>query len=169
MSRPTPLQSLRAFETVDDPRRVHPTTLHSLMDIIAVTILGTLCGAENWVEIELWAKSKESWLKTVLSLEHGIPSHDTISRVFSMLDPDQMVEAFTRWTSALAGHIEGVVALDGKTVRRSMNTVDGRGPIHIVSAFAASSRLVLSQVKVAESRTTSRPCIAKLRNCSTGR
>ena len=126
MSQPTPLQSLRAFETVDDPRRVHPTTLHQLMDIIAVTILGTLCGAENWVEIEVWAKSKESWLKTVLSLEHGIPSHDTISRVFSMLDPDQMVEALTRWTSALAGHVEGVVALDGKTVRRSMDTADGR-------------------------------------------
>jgi len=150
MDKPPPLQSLRAFEAVEDPRRVHPTTLHQLMDIIAVTILGTLCGAENWVEIELWAKSKEPWLKTVLPLPHGIPSHDTISRVFSMLDPEQMVESFTRWTSMLAGHIEGVVALDGKTVRRSMDTADGRGPIHIVSAFAASSRLVLSQVKVAE-------------------
>jgi len=120
------------------------------MDIIAVTILGTLCGAANWVEIELWAKSKEQWLKTVLPLPHGIPSHDTISRVFSLLDPEQMVEAFTHWTASLAGHIEGVVALDGKTVRRSMDTADGRGPIHIVGAFAANSRLVLSQVKVSE-------------------
>ena len=150
MSQHAPLQSLQAFESVDDPRRIHPTTLHRLMDIIAVTILGTLCGATNWVEIELWAKSKEPWLKTVLPLEHGIPSHDTISRVFSLLDPEQMVESFTRWTASLAGHINGVVALDGKTVRRSMDTADGRGPIHIVSAFAASSRLVLSQVKVAE-------------------
>jgi predicted transposase YbfD/YdcC len=150
MSQPTVPQSLRAFEMVDDPRRVHPTTLHNLMDIIALTILGTLSSAENWVEIEWWAKSKASWLKTVLPLKHGIPSHDTMSRVFSMLDPDQMAEAFTRWTALLAGHIHGVVALDGKTVRRSMDTADGRGPIHIVSAFAARSRLVLSQVKVAK-------------------
>ena len=141
-------KSLRVFESVDDPRRVHATTLHNLMDIIAITIMATLCGAANWVEIELWAKSKQKWLKTVLPLPHGIPSHDTISRVFAMLDPGQMVDAFTAWTSELAQHIKGVVALDGKSVRRSMSTKDGRGPIHVVSAFAAESALVLAQMKV---------------------
>lgn len=150
MSRPEPLESLKVFEPVDDPRRVHPTTFHALMDIISITILGTLCGASNWVEIEMWARSKEPWLKLVLPLKHGIPSHDTLSRVFSLLDPDQMVEAFTRWTSTLASHVQGVVALDGKTVRRSMGSEDGRGPIHVVSAFAAQSRLVLAQMKVSE-------------------
>ena len=119
-------RSLAAFESVDDPRRVHSTTLHDLMDIIAITLMATLCGAANWVEIELWARSKEKWLKTVLPLPHGIPSHDTISRVFAMLDPAQMVEAFTAWTSELSQHIKGVVALDGKTSRRSMSTSDGR-------------------------------------------
>ena len=131
MPEPRPLQSLRALGDIDDPRRIHPTTLHSLMDIIAMTLPGTLCGAESWVEIEQRSKSKASWLETVLPLEHGIPSHDTISRVLSMLDPDQVVEASTRWTSLLAGHVEGVVALDGKTVRRSMSTADGRGPVHM--------------------------------------
>ncbi len=82
--------------------------------------MATLCGAANWVEIEVWAKSKRDWLETVLRLPHGIPSHDTVSRVFAMLDPGQMVEAFTQWTSGLAEHIKGVVTLDGKAVRRSM-------------------------------------------------
>jgi len=143
-------KSLRVFESVEDPRRVHPTTLHNLTDIISITIMATLCGAANWVEIEVWAKSKRDWLETVLQLPHGIPSHDTVSRVFAMLDPGQMVEAFTQWTSGLAEHIKGVVALDGKAVRRSMVTADGRGPIHVVSAFAAESSLVLAQMKVAE-------------------
>lgn len=143
-------KSLLVFASVDDPRRVHATTLHNLTDIIAITIMATLCGATNWVEIELWAKSKEQWLKTVLPLPHGVPSHDTVSRVFALLDPGQMVDAFTVWTSELAQHIKGVVALDGKTVRRSMSSSDGRGPIHVVSAFAAGSGLVLAQMKVAD-------------------
>jgi len=143
-------KTLRVFELIDDPRRVHATTLHNLTDIIAITIMATLCGATNWVEIELWAKSKQKWLETVLPLPHGIPSHDTVSRVFALLDPGQMVDAFTAWTSELAQHIKGVVALDGKTVRRSMSTADGRGPSHVVSAFAAGSGLVLTQMKVDE-------------------
>ena len=73
MSQPTVPQSLRAFEMVDDPRRVHPMTLHNLMDIIALTILGTLSSAENWVEIEWWAKSKASWLKTVFAVVNHLP------------------------------------------------------------------------------------------------
>jgi predicted transposase YbfD/YdcC len=141
-------KSLEVFAAVDDPRRVHPTTLHRLTDIIALTIMATLSGATNWAEVELWAKTKQEWLSSILELPHGIPSHDTISRVFSLLDPGQMVQAFTQWTSELSTHIKGVVALDGKTVRRSMATTDGRGPIHVVNAFAAESRLVLTQLKV---------------------
>ena len=143
-------KSLRVFESVEDPRRVHATTLHNLTDIISITIMATLCGASNWVEIELWAKSKQGWLETVLPLPHGIPSHDTVSRVFALLDPNQMLESFAQWTSELAEHIQGVVALDGKAVRRSMANADGRGPIHVVSAFAVESSLVLAQMKVAD-------------------
>lgn len=150
ISDPQLPKSLEVFLSVDDPRREHPTTLHKLTDIIALTIMATLGGAANWVEIELWAKSQREWLTTVLELPHGIPSHDTISRVFALLDPGQMVQAFTQWTSELASHVKGVVALDGKTVRRSMSTADGRGPIHVVNAFAAESHLVLTQLKVAD-------------------
>jgi len=141
-------KSLEVFSSVDDPRRAHPTTLHKLTDIIALTIMATLGGASNWVEIELWAKTQRQWLATLLELPHGIPSHDTISRVYALLDSNQMVQAFTQWTSELAGHVKGVIALDGKTVRRSMSTADGRGPIHVVNAFAAESHLVLTQLKV---------------------
>jgi predicted transposase YbfD/YdcC len=145
----TPLpKSLKVFSAVDDPRRQHPTTLHKLSDIIGLTIMATLGGASNWVEIELWAKAQREWLTTILELPHGIPSHDTISRVFALLDPSQMVQAFTQWTSELAAQVKGVVALDGKTVRRSMSAADGRGPIHVVNAFAAESHLVLTQLKV---------------------
>jgi len=141
-------KSLEVFSSVDDPRREHPTTLHKLTDIIALTIMATLGGAENWVEIEFWAKSQRQWLETMLELPHGVPSHDTISRVFALLDPGQMVQAFTEWTSELAAHVEGVIALAGKTVRRSMSASEGRGPIHVVNAFAAGSHLVLTQLKV---------------------
>ena len=143
-------KSLEIFAEVEDPRRDHPTTQHKLLDIIGIVIMGTLCGATNWVEIEMWAKTKEAWLREVLELPNGVPSHDTFGRVFSLLDAEQMTEVFTRWTQALAGGLSGVVALDGKTVRRSMGSGDGRGPIHVVSAFSVANQIVLSQMKVAE-------------------
>lgn len=150
MSEPSVLRSLEVFGELEDPRRAHPTTQHKLLDIIGIVIMGTLCGASNWVEMEMWAKTKQSWLEEVLELPNGIPSHDTFGRVFSLLDPEQVAEAFTKWTRLLAGSVRGVVALDGKTVRRSMSSEEGRGPIHIVSAFAVENSLVLSQVKVAD-------------------
>ena len=95
-------QMFSYFAVVHDPRRQHPTTLHPLEAIITMTILATICGAQNWVEIEQWGHAHHPWLAEFLDLHHGIPSHDTFGRVFALLDPSRLQQAFTAWMSALA-------------------------------------------------------------------
>ena len=90
------------FAVVHDPRRQHPTTLHSLEAILTITILATICGAHNWVEIEQWGQAHHQWLAEFLDLTHGIPSHDTFGRVFALLEPTKLQQAFMTWMSALA-------------------------------------------------------------------
>lgn len=136
------------FATVVDPRREHATTLHSLEAILIITILGTICGAQNWVEIEQWGEARQAWLREFLDLPYGISSHDTFGRVFALLDPASLPQAFVAWTSALAQGGPEIVAFDGKTIRRSLDRADGKGPIHVVSAWAARNELVLAQFKV---------------------
>lgn len=136
------------FAAVDDPRRQHATTHHSLEAILVITILGTICGAHNWVEIEQWGQAQESWLSEFLELPYGIPSHDTFGRVFALLDPESLHQAFVAWMSALAQLGQEIIALDGKTIRRSLDRADGKGPIHVVSAWASRNELVLAQFKV---------------------
>ncbi len=141
------LQSI--FEVIEDPR-VDRTKQHQLLDIIIIAILGVLCGAEGWVDIESFGKTKEAWLTTFLDLPNGIPSHDTFGRVFARLDPKQFEECFLNWVRSLNEKIAGVVALDGKTLRRSHDGANGKKALHMVSAWAAENRLVLAQVAVDE-------------------
>ena len=141
-------QMFSYFAVIHDPRRQHPTTLHSLEAIITMAILATICGAHNWVEIEQWGHAHHQWLAEFLDLQHGIPSHDTFGRVFALLDPSRLQQAFTAWMSALADLAEEVIALDGKTIRRSLDRADGKGAIHLVSAWASTNELVLAQFKV---------------------
>ena len=141
-------QMFSYFAVVHDPRRQHPTTLHTLEAIITITILATICGAQNWVEIEQWGHAHHPWLAEFLDLHHGIPSHDTFGRVFAFLDPMRLQQAFTAWMSALADLAEEVIALDGKTIRRSLDRADGKSAIHVVSAWASANELVLAQFKV---------------------
>jgi predicted transposase YbfD/YdcC len=136
------------FANVEDPRREHSTTLHSLEAILIITILGTICGAHNWVEIEQWGQAQQAWLSEFLDLPNGIPSHDTFGRVFALLDPESLHQAFLAWMSALAQLGQEIIALDGKTIRRSLDRADGKGPIHVVSAWASRNALVLAQFKV---------------------
>ena len=142
----TPMRSY--FANVEDPRRPHSTTLHSLEAILVITILGTICGAQNWVEIEQWGQAQQAWLCEFLELPHGIPSHETFGRVFALLDPQSLHQAFVAWMSALRQQYPEVIALDGKTIRRSLDRADGKGPIHVVSAWASRNELVLAQFKV---------------------
>ena len=143
-----PLNLRECFEDFDDPRREHGR-LHSLWDIIALTICGMICGCNEVYEIQEYGKSKIDFLRTFLDLENGIPSHDTIGRVFSMLDPKAFRDCFAAWVESLAQSFEGRhIAIDGKTLRHSYEK--GERPLHLVSAFAADNRLVLTQQAVDE-------------------
>jgi predicted transposase YbfD/YdcC len=136
------------FATLEDPRK-GPALLHPLMDIVAIALCAVLCGADDWEEVALFGEAKYAWLKRFLALPHGIPSHDTFNRVFARLDPQQFESCFAAWVQAVADVIPGqVVAIDGKTLRRSHDQALGKGAIHMVSAWATTNRLVLGQVKV---------------------
>ncbi len=138
------------FSDLEDPRSDH-TRRHQLIDIITITVCGVICGADSWVELEQFGKSKEEWLKRFLELPNGIPSHDTFGRVFAQLDAQQFRDCFLSWVQAVSAVTRGqVIAIDGKTLRRSHDRSLGKTAIHMVSAWASENRLVLGQTKVAE-------------------
>ncbi len=118
---------------------------------MTIAICGVICGADSWVELEQFGKSKEEWLKGFLELPNGIPSHDTFGRVFALLDAQQFRDCFLAWVQAVSAVTRGqVIAIDGKTLRRSHDKSLGKSAIHMVSAWASENRLVLGQTKVAE-------------------
>jgi predicted transposase YbfD/YdcC len=138
------------FAEVDDPRSDHGKR-HKLLEIIAIAILAVLCGADHWPAVQDFAEAKQDWLQTFLELPHGLPSHYTFRRVFAYLDPEQFRESFMRWVCAVYEMTQGqVLAIDGKTLRRSHDRFLERETVQIVSAWAQEDRLVLGQVKVEE-------------------
>lgn len=141
---------IKHFTELEDPR-IDRTKQHQLLDIIIIAICGVICGADNWVDIELFGKSKLKWLRKFLELPNGIPSHDTFGRVFAQLNSQEFQSCFFRWVKALQKATEGeVIAIDGKTLRHSYDRMLGKGAIHMVSAWASNNRLVLGQTKVDE-------------------
>ncbi len=142
-----PATSISAhFEALTDPRRDH-TKAHALLDIVAITLCAVICGADGWVDVATFGRVKKTWLQTFLALPGGIPSHDTFGRVFALLDPDEFRRCFLSWTQAVVGPPgEQVVAIDGKTLRRSHDRRDGQGALHLVSAWATANGLVIGQV-----------------------
>jgi predicted transposase YbfD/YdcC len=137
------------FADLPDPRRDNENRRHKLIDIIAIAILATICGAEHFTEMEEWGEANEDWLRSFLELPNGIPSHDTFGDVFAKLDPAEFKQRFISWVEAIRTLTDGeVIAFDGKTLRRSHNRGAGKGPIHLVSAWARRNRLTLGQVKV---------------------
>jgi predicted transposase YbfD/YdcC len=138
------------FGKVSDPR-IDRSKEHKLIDIIAIAICAVICGAEGWVDIELFGKSKLPWLKSFLELPNGIPSHDTFGRVFSRIDAQQFQLAFYEWVWAVNDIIQGqIINLDGKQLRGSKDQVLGKRAIYMVSAWAEANELVLGQRKVDE-------------------
>lgn len=137
------------FAQVEDPR-MERTKLHRLRDIIILAICGVICGAEGWVEIEEFGKAKEALFRQWLELPNGIPSHDTFGRVFALLDPAQFEASFVQWVQGISKTVKGVVAIDGKTLRRSHDRTAGKKALHLVSAWAVENRLVLAQVATEE-------------------
>jgi predicted transposase YbfD/YdcC len=138
---------LTHFGQLQDPR-LNRKKRHSLLDIIAVTVCAVLAGAEGWMNIERFGKSKEIWLRTFLALPNGIPSHDTFGRVFALLNPGAFQQCFIGWVRAVHPAVEGVVAIDGKTARRSHDQAKGHKAIHVVSAWATENGVALGQIKV---------------------
>lgn len=139
------------FSKLPDPR-IHRNKKHLLIDIIVLSIIAVLCGAESWNSIELFGNSKKEFLSTILKLPNGIPSHDTINRVFSIINPGKFEQLFIQWVQSLIDtRISGeVIAIDGKTMRGSKDGYHDKSPIHIVSAWANSNQLVLGQTKTSE-------------------
>ena len=135
------------FASLTDPRCANAR--HHLLDILVMAICAVLCGAEGWKDIEEYGHAQAKWFKQVLDMPHGIPSHDTFRRVLARLDPDEFTQCCLTWTHALSERSAGeIVAIDGKTLRRSFDRAASKAAIHMVSAWANTNRLVLGQLKV---------------------
>ncbi len=139
------------FSPLPDPR-IQRNKKHLLIDIIVLSIIAVLCGAESWNSIEMFGNSKKDFLSKILKLPHGIPSHDTINRVFSLINPGKFEQLFVQWVQSLRDTkiSREVIAVDGKTMRGSKESYHDQLAIHIVSAWANSNQLVLGQVKTNE-------------------
>lgn len=146
-----PTASLVAhFQELEDPR-IDRQKQHKLIDILVIAICAVLCGANDWVAVETFGHAKQEWFQRFLELPHGIPSHDTFGRVFALLSPRQFQECFLSWIQAVAQVVAGqLVAIDGKTLRRSYDRRSAKAAIHMVSAWAAHNRVVLGQLKTEE-------------------
>ena len=138
------------FADLTDPR-IDRSRLHELLDIVAIAICAVVAGADSWDDIEDFGHAKLGWLRTFLSLPNGIPSHDTFRRVFERLDPEEFQRCFLGWIEALHEATgRQVVAIDGKTLRRSFDRANGKSALHLVHAWAVSNHLLLGQVAVGE-------------------
>ena len=137
-----------SFGGLTDPR-VNRRRRHLLIDIMVIAICAVICGAESWKDMQLWGEAQQQWLSQYLELPNGIPSRDTFRRVISRLNPEEFQACFLRWMRALSRATNGrLVALDGKTIRRSMDSANDKNPLHVVSAWAAEQHFTLGQVAV---------------------
>jgi predicted transposase YbfD/YdcC len=149
-SAAAPVSLLHHFADLDDPRSDH-TKRHPLLDLIALTLCAVVAGAEGWTDVENYGHAKRDWLETFLDLPHGIPSHDTLGRVFAALAPDAFQRCVLSWMHAVVGASRGrLVAIDGKALRRSLDAAKGKSAIHLVSAWACENHLLLGQQAVAD-------------------
>jgi predicted transposase YbfD/YdcC len=169
--RPTSISE--HFAMLKDPRSEQGKD-HLLVDIVTITLCAVICGADDWVAVATFGETKEAWLRTILALPNGIPSHDTFGRVFRLLDPDQLRRCFLDWVRAVVGEPgddgapgglgRQVVAVDGKTLRRSHDRRSGKGALHLVSAWATEHGLVVGQVATdaTSNEITAIPALLKL-------
>lgn len=139
---------LTIFREIPDPRTGNAQR-HDLLDILTIALVASVCGAESCVDFADFAADREPLLREFLRLENGLPSHDTFSRVFRLLDPRAFGRAFGAFLDDLGADGAGVLAIDGKTLRRSFDRAAGRSPLHVVTAFGAGARVSLGQRAVA--------------------
>ena len=147
MQEPVTATITEHFASLKDPR-IQLKTRHKLIDIIIITICAVICGADDWTEVVDYAKAKKDWLKKFLALPHGIPSHDTFGRVFSLLRPEEFEKCFVSWIHTVFKLTDAqTVAIDGKTLRRSYDRSSNKAAIHMVGAWAAKNGIALGQLK----------------------
>ena len=139
--------TIEELEPLEDPRHGNAER-HSLHDILVIALCTILCGGETCTGMALFGQSKREFLESFLPLRNGIPSHDTFSRVFRLLEPAAFQRWFLGFMRQFAEGCEGVLAVDGKTLRRSFDRAEGQSPLHLVSAWASEQRLVLGQLAV---------------------
>jgi predicted transposase YbfD/YdcC len=137
------------FEELEDPRTGNAKR-HLLHEVLMIALCTVLCGGETCADMALFGRAKREFLQQFLTLPHGIPSHDTFSRIFRLLDPGRFHVWFITFMQRFAEGCQGVVAIDGKTMRRSFDRAAAASPLHLVSAWAADARLCLGQVVVAD-------------------
>jgi predicted transposase YbfD/YdcC len=133
----------KAFRGLPDPRAANAR--HDLMEVLVVALAAVLCGAESCADMEDFGQAKEGLLRQFLRLEHGIPSHDTFSRVFRLLDPQAFEAAFRRFMAGFAKRLRGVVAVDGKALRGAFERGRRSTPLQLVNIWAAEAKLAIAQ------------------------
>jgi predicted transposase YbfD/YdcC len=136
------------FDTLPDPR-IERCQRHKLGDILFLVVCAMLSGANDFVAMQKFGHAKRTWLDKFLELPNGIPSHDTLGRVFALLDSEHFIQCFSNWVRTIHEVTAGeVIAVDGKTVRASLDRAHGKNPLHVVSAWASANRVVLGEVMV---------------------
>ena len=138
-------QFMSYWEGLDDPRRGN-AALHDFHELLVIALCAVLCGGQGAVDMALFARAKEAYLRGFLELSNGVPSHDTFSRLFRDLDPDQFRLSFQQFMAQFSAQTQGVVAIDGKVLRRSFDRASGKSALHMVSAWGCEQRLVLAQI-----------------------
>jgi predicted transposase YbfD/YdcC len=161
------------FRWIPDPRTGN-NKKHNLLEVIILSVLAVLCGAESWYEMEEFGKEKEDFLRQLLPLENGIPSHDTINRVFMLINAELFERCFRAWTAELGRGLEAagpsagkeLIAIDGKSICNSASKQQGLGALHMVSAWSGRNQLVLGQQKVDDksNEITAIPALLSLLN-----
>jgi len=144
------LSIIKNFESLEDPR-IFLKTEHKLIDIIVIAICAVICGAEAWTHVEEFGKVNYEWLKQFLELPNGIPSHDTFARVFAVIKAANFQKCFSSWIKEVFTLTEGqVIAIDGKTLRRSHDKKNNKSALHMVHAWSTANGVLLGQVKSKE-------------------
>lgn len=138
---------LTHFDTLQDPR-IERSRLHPLRTLLGIALCAVICGANTWEEIEAYGNAKKEWLATWLDLTNAIPSHDTFARVLARLDPRLFGACLQHLTKTLGEGIQKQIAIDGKYLRHSFDTAQGKGALVMLNAFACSQRLVLASLPV---------------------
>ena len=146
---------LEHFDDLEDPRQ-RAKVLYPLDEVLLLCLLGVLAGCESWVEIAKYGDKKLEFLRRFRPFTDGTPSHDQLGDIFAVLDAEQFQHCFIAWAASLTGLGADIIAIDGKTLRRSYQEGGAKAPIHMISAWSARQNLVLGQAKVADKKRSRR-------------